>query len=105
MERDYFLYSDPLPSRLDGMTQEKWNALSNAQRDVMRDNSHLTPQLAGLEGYRVKVIDMAGEVRKFIVGKSNGWRPCHLEIASRNSCGGDPARSKYQAVEVLEKVR
>jgi len=43
MERDYFLYSDPLPSRLEGMTQERWNSLSNVQRDAMRDNSHLTP--------------------------------------------------------------
>lgn len=105
MERDYFLYSDPLPSRLEGMTQEKWNALSNAQRDTMRDDSHLTPQLAGLEGYRVKVIDMAGEVRKFIVGKSTGWRPCHLEISTTRGACGDPARSKYQAVEPMERVR
>jgi len=104
MTRDYFLYSDPLPTRLDGMTQERWNSLSHAQREAMRDNSHLTPQLLGLEGWRVRVVDMAGEVRKFIVGKSTGWRPCHLELQPRAACG-DPARSIYQAVEKLEKVR
>lgn len=105
MERDYFLYSDPLPSRLQGMTQERWNSLSEAQRKAMRDESHLTPQLAGLEGWRVRVVDMAGEVRKFIVGRSTGWRPCHLEIGRANACCGNPARSKYQAVEPLERVR
>lgn len=102
---DYFDNRAPLPERLADMTQERWNLLSNAQRDVMRDNSHLTPQLQGLEGYRVEVIDAHGEKRRFIVGKSTGWRPCHLEIASARACGGDPARSHYKSVKALERVR
>jgi len=48
---------------------------------------------------------MQGEVRRFIVGKSTGWRPTHLELGRSNSACGDPARSKYQAVEPLEKIR
>lgn len=48
----------------------------------------LTPQLNGLEGQRVEVVDNDGNTRRFIVGKSIGWMPCHLEIARRNSSGG-----------------
>jgi hypothetical protein len=48
----------------------------------------LTPQLIGLEGKRVEVVDCHGEKRRFIVGKSAGWIPCHLEIARRSSTGG-----------------
>ena len=49
---------------------------------------HLIPELKGLEGKRVEVIDCYGEKRRFYVGKSTGWMPCHLEIAKRNSSGG-----------------
>lgn len=105
MARDYFLFSDPLPPRLEGMTQERWLGLPQAQRDRLQDRSHLTAQLTGLEGWRVRVVDMAGEVRRFIVGRSSGWRPCHLEIARPGAVCGDPARSHYQAVEPLERVR
>lgn len=48
----------------------------------------LKPQLIGLEGHRVEVLDCYGERRRFIVGKSTGWMPCHLEISRRNSSGG-----------------
>ncbi len=48
----------------------------------------LTEQLIGLEGKRVEVVDCDGNTRRFIVGKSTGWIPCHLEIAKRNSSGG-----------------
>lgn len=48
----------------------------------------LTPQLQGLEGKRVEVYDKHGERRRFWVGKSTGWMPCHLEISRRNSSGG-----------------
>lgn len=102
---DYFKASDPLPSRLDGMTQARWNSLSPAGRDSLRDNSHMTPQLLGLEGWRVEVIDAHGEQRRFIVGRSTGWRPCHLELYNRRSCGGNPARAFYQSVTRLEKIR
>lgn len=48
----------------------------------------LTPELIGLEGKRVEVVDCHGETRRFWVGKSSGWLPIHLEIERRNSSGG-----------------
>lgn len=91
---------------LEGMTQTKWDALSPAQKDAIRDNSGLTDQLRGLEGWRVEALDAAGETpRRFYVGKSTGWRPCHLEIARRTSSGGSPARNSYFAIRRLEKRR
>jgi len=48
----------------------------------------LTPQLNGLEGKRVEVTDSDGNTRRFQVGKSTGWLPCHLELANRRSSGG-----------------
>lgn len=50
---------------------------------------NLTPQLIGLEGRRVEVVDSYGEARRFVVGKSmGGWMPCHIELKTRNSSGG-----------------
>ena len=53
-----------------------------------RSQSELTPELIGLEGKRVEVVDADGEKRRFYVGKSTGFIPVHLEIAQRNSSGG-----------------
>lgn len=55
-----------------------------------RGTAHLTPSLIGLEGCRVEVTNAEGEKRRFWVGKSTGWVPCHLEIA-RTNCYGGPA--------------
>jgi hypothetical protein len=52
--------------------------------------AELEPRLVGLEGKRVEVIHK-GEARRFIVGKSTGWLPCHLEIHNRASRGGGAA--------------
>ena len=43
----------------------------------------LTPQLVGLEGKQVEVTEIDGSQRRFYVGKSTGWMPCHLEIDHR----------------------
>lgn len=97
-----------IPKTLDGMTQETWMRLSSADKDRLRDLSHLSPQLIGMEGWRVEVVDAeisGGQTRRFIVGKSTGWRPCHLEIHNRRSRGGHPACKRYQSVRRLEKVR
>lgn len=53
-----------------------------------RSETELTPQLKGLEGWRVEVIDKYGERRRFIVGKSTGYIPCHLELRNRRSKDG-----------------
>ena len=51
--------------------------------------AELEPQLRGLEGKRVEVETASGETRRFIAGKSTGWLPCHLEIKTRRSSGGE----------------
>lgn len=51
----------------------------------------LTPALIGLEGRRVEVTEPSGEKRRFKVGKSAGFIPCHTELANRRSCGGPAA--------------
>lgn len=48
----------------------------------------LCDQLIGLEGKRVEVLDRHGERRRFWVGRSTGWLPTHLEIATSRSSGG-----------------
>lgn len=91
---------------LEGMTQAKWDAMSSAQREAIRDNSGLSPQLIGLEGWRVEVVAEQGEKPyRFIVGKSTGWRPCHLEIKTTRSHGGGPAYRVYASVRKIEKIR
>lgn len=91
---------------LAGMTQTVWNTFSKEEQERMRDNSHLTPQLIGLEGWRVEVMCReGGKPWRFIVGKSTGWRPCHLEIKTTRSMGGSPARDRYHSVRKIRKVR
>lgn len=91
---------------IEGMTPEKWSAMSSIEKDLARDWSGLTSQLSGLEGWRVEVLDNAGDTpRRFYVGRSTGWRPCHLEILKSNSHGGIPAKNEYFAIRRLEKRR
>jgi len=87
------------------MTQTKWDSLSTQERERLRDYSGLTDQLRGLEGWRVEVVTSYGETRRFIVGRSTGWRPCHIEISRRNAFGGPAAHSHYASVRKLYKVR
>lgn len=61
----------------------------------------LTPQLNQWENWRVEVEDMHGDVRRFWVGKSTGWAPCHLEIKTKRSHGGLPAAREYKRVTPL----
>jgi hypothetical protein len=57
-----------------------------------RSQSELTPELIGLEGKKVKVTHKwpSGETEtvQFIVGKSTGFIPCHLELESKNPNSG-----------------
>lgn len=53
-----------------------------------RCEADLTPELCGLEGKRVEVVDCHGDTRRFWVGKSTGWMPVHLEVARRSCSGG-----------------
>jgi hypothetical protein len=66
--------------------------LSHASDYCLREHTRcpceLTPALIGKEGKRVEITAPSGEKTRFIVGKSMGWMPCHLEIARRNASGG-----------------
>jgi len=42
----------------------------------------------GLEGKRVEVVQTDGGTRRFYIGKSTGWMPCHLEVHNSRSIGG-----------------
>ncbi len=69
-----------------------------------RCNADLTPQLIGMEGKRVEVVDRYGETRRFWVGKSAGWFPVHLEIARRDSSGGPAVTGvPFQSVHIVRK--
>ena len=95
---------DPIHAHLVTMTQDAWNRMSVAQREASRDLSGLNPQLTGLEGCRVEAVTLQGNTRRFIVGRSTGWRPCHIEIARRDSMGGGTAEGKYASIRRLCRV-
>lgn len=90
---------------LQGMTQARWDSLSAAQRAELRSDASLTKQLIGHEGWRVEVETTYGETRRFIVGRSSGWIPCHIEIKRRDSSGGIGAEKTYESVRRIERVR
>lgn len=70
------------------------------------DKSDLRPELVGLEGCRIEATDAEGNRYRFIVGRSTGWKPIHLEIKRSNSLGGMACRSTgYTNVRVIERVR
>lgn len=71
------------------------------KRTGWRSQTQLTPQLIGLEGKRVEVRDCYGEIRRFKVGKSTGFIPCHLELARANSFGGAVTGAPFQYVKVI----
>lgn len=67
-----------------------------------RLSCELTPQLIGLEGKRVEVVDSYGETRRFKVGKSTGWIPCHIELANaRSSGGGAVYGAPFKSIRVI----
>lgn len=68
--------------------------------------AELHPQLKGLEGKRVKVVKQNGEQRVFIVGRSTGWMPIHLECEP-GDVGGLPLifhDEPYLSVEVVTRA-
>jgi len=87
------------------MDYATWQALTPAQRTEQADLSDLSPQLIPYKGWRVEVTTTYGETRRFIVGMSTGWKPCHLEIKTRRSMGGMPADKEYQSVKPIYIVR
>lgn len=86
---------------------ERYQALCGIANELCRDlhircDIALTPQLIGLEGRRVEVTDNYDQTRRFIVGKSAGWMPCHLELkTSRSTGGGAVTGAPFQNVRVI----
>ncbi len=71
-----------------------------------QSSSELTPELVGFEHKRVEVVhqwpNQQPEKTRFIVGKSTGWIPCHLEIKTRrNISGGAVCLGKILSVRVV----
>jgi hypothetical protein len=87
------------------MTQEKWNCMTHAEKEKVCDLSDLSPQLTGLEGRRVEVTTTEGQKRRFIVGRSTGWKPIHLELPRRDSSGGVAAEREYASVKPLYRAK
>lgn len=55
-----------------------------------RSQSELIPEFIGKEGQKVEVVTWCdGEIKRFYIGKSTGFIPCHLEIKKSNSSGGE----------------
>ena len=77
-------------------------AAAHCERTGRRCTAELTPQLVGLEGRRVEVTDQHGDTRRFWVGKSTGWMPCHLAITRRGNTGGPAVcGAPFQSVRTI----
>lgn len=75
-----------------------------AAKTGARCDAELTLQLVGLEGARVEIVDADGKRRRFKVGKSTGWMPCHLELANSRSHGGVAVYgAPFQSVRVIRR--
>lgn len=74
-----------------------------AERTGKRCEAELNMQLVGLEGERIEVVTEYGETRRFYVGKSTGWMPCHLEISRSNSTGGPAVENRYKSVRTIRQ--
>jgi len=87
----------------DAWQRLKADAFAHHQRMRYRFTCELCPQLLNLEGTRVEVLDPFedSKPRRFRVGRSTGWMPCHLEIESSDDGYGDAALSDYLYVRPL----
>lgn len=63
----------------------------------------LVPELIGLEGHRIELIDRKGLIHQFVVGRSRGWLPCHVKLAASEDTIGDVVPPPpYQALRRLD---
>ena len=64
---------------------------------TVKDTSELDPRFADYHrtGQRVEVVYDDGELERFYVGISTGWRPIYLKIRRADSLGGEPI-GKYE---------
>jgi hypothetical protein len=78
-----------------------WRDANKQQRLALQDLSGLHAPFIGLEGCRVEVSERSGYKRRFIIGRSTGWKPCHLEIARRNSSGGGALYVDFDSFKIV----
>ena len=71
---------------LDGMTQEKWNRLSETERHELRDFSpHPMLEDARMHRCRVEITFGDGSKMRGYVGLTTGWRPVYLLLHNARS--------------------
>ncbi len=77
------------------------------QKTGFRSQTGLVSQLIGYEGWRVNVVNCWGEKKSFIVGKSSGCIPCHIELKTKKSRGGDDLSidAPFKSFIPIEKVK
>ena len=68
-----------------------------------RSKSQLNPKLIGLEGKRIEC-NLHGVKTRFIVGKSTGFIPCHLEIKTSRSSGGGSITSDPKEIHNIRVI-
>ena len=68
-----------------------------------RSSSQLNPDLIGMEGKRIEAI-LYGEKTRFIIGKSTGFIPCHLEIKTKRSHGGGALPVEREYLKVIRVI-
>ena len=78
-----------------------WRSATKEQRAALRDVGGLHSPFIGYEGCRVEVNERSGYKRRFIIGISTGWKPCHLEIARRDSRGGGALYIDFDTFKVV----
>lgn len=88
------------------MTWAKWQSLTDAERDAQRSTAGLTPELVGLEGWRVEATFKGlDKPERFIVSRSTGWVPVHIMLKRRDSSGGMQVWSKLTSVKPLYRAK
>lgn len=73
-------------------------AFKRHKQTGFKSKSELNPKLIGLEGKRIEC-ELYGEKTRFIVGKSTGFIPCHLEIKTARSTGGEAITSNPNSIQ------
>lgn len=98
---------DPPPTTVRGSVEE-FDTMANL-RDALRRRfeqtgeaavAELSPQLAGLEGRRVRATRLDGSVISFVVGITDGFLPHHVEIRGLDK--RPRADLEYDRVEILD---
>lgn len=68
-----------------------------------RSSSELNPKLIGLEGKKIECTYF-GERKRFTVGKSTGFIPCHLILKTSNSHGGEAVLSDSKYIKNIRVI-